>query len=98
MFRRLDDIQGMPVRFSMDGVAIEGREGDTVAAALLVAGRLICRTTPISGETRGPFCMMGGCFECLVTIDGLGNQQACLVPLRAGMRVETQHGRREIGR
>lgn len=97
MFRRLDE-EGRPLRFIMDGVEIEGREGDTVAAALLAAGRVTCRTTPVSGAARGPFCMMGACFECLVTIDGVGNRQACLVPLRAGMYVETQRGGREIGR
>jgi hypothetical protein len=31
--------------------------------------------------------MMGVCFDCLVTIDGVGNRQACLIPVRAGMRV-----------
>jgi predicted molibdopterin-dependent oxidoreductase YjgC len=36
------------------------------------------------------------CFECLVTIDGVGNRQACLIPVRAGMRVETQQGARDI--
>ena len=32
---------------------------------------------------------MGVCFDCLVTIDGVGNRQGCLVPVREGMRVET---------
>jgi sarcosine oxidase subunit alpha len=41
---------------------------------------------------------MGVCFECLVTIDGMGNRQGCLTPVRAGMRVEIQKGKREIGR
>ena len=36
--------------------------------------------------------MMGVCFDCLVTIDGVGNRQGCLVPVREGMRVETQTG------
>jgi predicted molibdopterin-dependent oxidoreductase YjgC len=40
--------------------------------------------------------MMGVCFECLVTIDGVGNRQACLIPVRPGMRVETQSGARAI--
>jgi sarcosine oxidase subunit alpha len=42
--------------------------------------------------------MMGVCFECLVTVDGMGSRQACLVPVRAGMVVETQHGARGFGR
>jgi sarcosine oxidase subunit alpha len=36
--------------------------------------------------------MMGVCFECLVRIDGVGNRQGCLVPVREGMKVETQKG------
>jgi D-hydroxyproline dehydrogenase subunit gamma len=50
----------------------------------------------VSGARRAPYCMMGVCFECLVTIDGVGNRQACLIPARAGMRVETQTGARAI--
>ena len=64
--------------------------GDTVAAALLAAGIDHCRTTPVSGAPRAPYCMMGVCFDCLVTIDGVGNRQGCLVPVREGMEVETQ--------
>jgi sarcosine oxidase subunit alpha len=41
---------------------------------------------------------MGVCFDCLVTIDGVGSRQACLVPVREGMSVETQQGKREAGR
>jgi predicted molibdopterin-dependent oxidoreductase YjgC len=41
---------------------------------------------------------MGVCFDCLVTIDGVGNRQGCLVRLAEGMAVEIQRGRREIGR
>jgi len=39
---------------------------------------------------------MGVCFECLVTIDGVGNRQACLIPVRDGMQIETQEGARAI--
>ena len=42
--------------------------------------------------------MMGVCFDCLVTIDGVGNRQGCLVRVREGMRIETQQGKREAGR
>ena len=68
-----------------------------VAAALLAAGFEHCRTTPVSGAPRAPYCMMGVCFECLVTIDGVGNRQGCLVPVREGMRVELQRGKRDPG-
>jgi len=70
--------------------------GDTVAAALLVAGIDHCRTTPISGAKRAPYCMMGVCFECLMEIDGIGNRQACLTPVVAGMQVRRQRGARGV--
>ncbi len=99
MFRRLPDAApARPVPFSLDGEAVSGREGDTVAAALLALGRRSFRRTAVSGAERGPWCLMGVCHDCLVTVDGVGNAQACLMPLRAGMAVETQEGRREVGR
>jgi predicted molibdopterin-dependent oxidoreductase YjgC len=84
-----------PVGFTFDGRAMTARAGDTVAAALLANGVQACRQTPVSGADRGPYCMMGVCFDCLVVIDGVGNRQGCLVPLSEGMRIETQAGRRQ---
>jgi predicted molibdopterin-dependent oxidoreductase YjgC len=98
MFQRLRDVAGDSVVMTIDGRRVEVRSGDTVAAALFAAGLDHCRTTPISGSKRAPYCMMGVCFECLVTIDGVGNRQGCLVPVRAGMVVETQRGKRDVAR
>ncbi|PZN98160.1 MAG: (2Fe-2S)-binding protein [Hyphomicrobiales bacterium] len=95
MFRPIADIKpGPSLGFTFDGSPMTARAGDTVAAALLANGIQACRQTPVSGAARGPYCMMGVCFDCLVVIDGVGNRQGCLVPLREGMRIETQAGRR----
>lgn len=94
MFRRLPDAGGPPVAFTFDGLPLHGRAGDSVAAALLAAGHGTCRETPVSGAARGPYCLMGTCFECLVEIDGIASRQACMTPLCAGMRVARQRGRR----
>jgi predicted molibdopterin-dependent oxidoreductase YjgC len=96
MFRRLPDAGGERVPFTIDGRPASARAGDTVAAALLANGVEVCRTTPVSGAPRAPYCMMGVCFECLVTVDGVGNRQGCLVLVEAGMRVETQKGARSV--
>src|SRR5678816_2490993 len=40
-----------------------------------------------AGELRGPFCGMGACFDCRVTVDGRPNQRACLTKVDAGMEV-----------
>ena len=97
MFRRLDD-KGATLLLKVDGREIRARDGDTMAAALLAAGIKHIRTTPVSGKPRAPYCLMGVCFDCLVTIDGVGSRQACLVPVHEGMAVETQQGKREAGR
>ena len=98
MFKRLPDAAGDSVEIVVEGKPVKARRGDTVAAALFAAGVLACRTTAVSGAPRGPYCMMGVCFDCLVTIDGIGNRQACLVHVRDGMVIERQQGKRELGR
>jgi hypothetical protein len=100
MFRRLPDELLAPapaVNILIDGRPFAARAGDSVAAALLASGRLACRTAPLSGGARGPFCLMGVCFDCLMIIDGRANQQGCLVAVAEGMEVETQRGARDSG-
>ena len=97
MFARLPESGAKTVSLTIEGKRVEARPGDTVAAAVLAAGFEHCRTTPMSGAPRAPYCMMGVCFECLVTIDGVGNRQGCLVAVREGMRVELQRGKRDPG-
>jgi D-hydroxyproline dehydrogenase subunit gamma len=96
MFRRLPDSAAADLPVTIDGEPYTARTGDTVAAALFASGRLACRTTPVSGAPRGPYCMMGVCFDCLVVVDGQPNQQGCLIPVVAGMRIETQAGARGV--
>jgi D-hydroxyproline dehydrogenase subunit gamma len=98
MFRRLQPEGGESVTLFVDGEPCRARANDSVAAALLASGLDHCRTTVVSGAPRAPYCMTGVCFDCLVTIDGTGNRQACLVRVREGMRVEIQRGKRELGR
>jgi predicted molibdopterin-dependent oxidoreductase YjgC len=98
MYRRLPDAAAAPaVAITIDGRPFAACAGDTVAAALLAAGVDACRTTPVSGAARGPYCLMGVCFDCLAVIDGRPNQQACLVTVREGMRVEHQEGPAMLG-
>ena len=98
MFRRLPDADHATIEVTIDGRSARVRAGDTVAAALLSAGVLASRVADVSGAPRAPYCMMGVCFDCLVTVDGVGNRQGCLVPVKPGMRIETQYGKREAGR
>lgn len=72
----------------VDGQALPARHGQTVAAVMIAAGRQIFRWTA-SGAPRGVFCGMGVCFDCIVTIDGMPDQRACVTPALPGMRVDT---------
>jgi predicted molibdopterin-dependent oxidoreductase YjgC len=96
MFRRLREAQDGRIRVTIDGAPADARAGDSVAAAMQAAGLDHCRTTAVSGEKRAPHCTMAVCFDCLVTVDGIGNRRGCLVEVRDGMRIDTQRGRREI--
>lgn len=87
MFERLQ-AAGAPVRFRFNGKEITAQPGDTVAAALLAADVRIFRSTPVSGAARGPFCMMGACFDCLVEIGG-ETVQACMTPVSPGLEVRS---------
>ena len=96
MLRRVFEDAGQRVRVTIDGKPVTARAGDSVAAAMLSCGILSCRTTPVSGQQRAPYCMMGVCFECLVTIDDVHNRQGCLIEVSEAMRIETQLGRRAV--
>jgi predicted molibdopterin-dependent oxidoreductase YjgC len=97
MFKTLPDAGVDTVNVVINGAAFRAPAGCTVAAALLLAGETFTRKTPVSNSPRAPYCMMGVCFECLVEIDGVPNQQGCLVPVAEGMRIDRQHGSPEVG-
>lgn len=96
MFRRLHESR-LTVRLLVDGMPVTAAEGDSVAAALLLAGKPVFRHSVVGGAPRGPYCGMGVCFDCLVTVDGAANRQACLTPVREGMQVTTGGGAPVMG-
>ena len=89
MFRDVQGKRGAVIGFEFESQPVEAPAGITVAAALLAGGHLAFRNAG-AGDRRGPFCMMGTCFECLVEIDGKPNQQACQTVIRAGMKIRRQ--------
>ncbi|MFM0172220.1 (2Fe-2S)-binding protein [Paraburkholderia sediminicola] len=99
LFKPLPGAQGaaathIAIWFNDQPLSVPG--GCSVAAALLGAGISRFRATPVSGAARAPFCMMGACFECLVEIDGMPSRQACMVEVKAGMRIRSQEGARDL--
>ncbi|TCM63849.1 2Fe-2S iron-sulfur cluster protein [Acinetobacter calcoaceticus] len=62
-------------------------EGTTVAAALTLAQQCNSRLS-VTGQVREPFCGMGVCQECRVSIDGK-RVLSCQTLCRQGMKVES---------
>ena len=92
MFKKLHDDGAGQVAVTIDGRQVRVAAGETVAAAALIHGLLPFRTSAVSGVPRGPYCMMGACFDCLVEIDGVANRQACQVRVAEGMAIRRQDG------
>jgi hypothetical protein len=94
MFRTRADARPATVEVMVEGAAVRVPEGASAAAAMLLAGHAAFRETAVTGSKRGPFCLMGVCFDCLAEIDGIANRQACMVTVAPGMRIARQHGAR----
>ncbi|MAY63518.1 MAG: (2Fe-2S)-binding protein [Rhizobiales bacterium] len=79
---------GETVSLLIDGKRTDAPVGVSVSALLLREGR--GSRVHVKGGDRAPYCMMGVCFECLVTINGERNRQGCLVTVAEGMEIEVQ--------
>ena len=86
-----------PQSFEFDGRAIPFRAGQTVGGALTAVGVRAWRTTRRAGRPRGLFCGIGICYDCLITVNGVPGQRACLVPARAGDVLTSTDPSRPVG-
>lgn len=78
------------VTFSFNGETFKGVEGQSIAAALMATGVRELRKTRFNEEPRLIFCGIGICFDCVVVINGVANQRACLVEITDGAKIESQ--------
>lgn len=72
----------------INGHNVPAFEGEPLHAVLLAAGFRQLRTSVSESEPRGFLCGMGVCYECLVTIDDIPEQRACVTEVYDGMKVE----------
>ncbi len=88
--RRLErDTKRPPaVVIEIDGEQLEAFPGESLATAILASGRRVFRRTQ-GGSPRAPFCNMGVCFDCVVTVDGVTTLRSCMIAVRPGMKVAT---------
>lgn len=84
------------VTIEVDGQPIRARPEICLALALMEAGIVPLRRTPVSGAPRSPLCLMGVCFECLCEVAGQQNVQSCMIGVTDGMRVRLATGARRM--
>jgi aerobic-type carbon monoxide dehydrogenase small subunit (CoxS/CutS family) len=77
------------ISFHFNGEKFTGTAGQSVAAALIATGQRELRKTRFGEEPRSIFCGIGICFDCVVTINGVANQRACLIEISSDMKVES---------
>ena len=87
--RIMKGARGPKFEFELDDERCNAYQGETIATALIGAGKRTFRLSPKEKKPRGLYCGMGVCFECLVTVDGIPNVRACMTPVKPGMKVET---------
>jgi D-hydroxyproline dehydrogenase subunit gamma len=76
------------VTIHVNGEPVSVPAGTIVAAAVALAGVDRFRAS-VHGQSRGPLCGMGVCFECRVTINGQPHCRSCLTVCESGMEVRT---------
>ncbi|CBG89285.1 (2Fe-2S)-binding protein [Citrobacter rodentium] len=78
------------LKVTIDGQTCEVPVGISIAAALALSGYGVTRRS-VSGERRAPFCGMGICQECRVTVNGR-RVLACQTECQPEMVIErSQH-------
>ena len=61
------------MKIIFNGEHIDCIEGQSISGAIMQAGK------------KSFFCGIGACFACVVTVDGIPNQRACLIEVVDGM-------------
>jgi predicted molibdopterin-dependent oxidoreductase YjgC len=77
-----------PIAFTLDGVACEGRSGDSILTAVLERQELV-RISEFTHAPRAGFCQMGACQDCWVALEDGTRLRACTTQLKPGMRIVT---------
>ena len=81
--------RGKQITITVDGKSIAAYEGEILHGTLTAAGIQILGSTMKRHQPRGVLCGMGICYQCLVRINGIPDQRACMTPVEDGMVIET---------
>lgn len=84
-----------PLSLRLNDTEIQAYEGETLATIILLSDDPSCSLDK-AGNPRGPFCNMGVCYDCLVTVieDHALNKplklRACMTIVKPDIQVYTR--------
>ena len=87
-----EEQMGKKVQITVDDKMIDAYEGEMIASALTAAGVKTFRYTSKKHESRGIFCAIGRCTDCVMVVNGRPNVRTCITPVTEGMKIKTQEG------
>lgn len=91
---RISSVQrGSKITLLVNGRKVLAYKGESVHVALTSAGIRNFRTSQ-TGRPRGVFCGMGICYECLVTINNIPGQRACMTLAEDEMEIITENNKK----
>lgn len=90
MIKRLKSIKrGDLFLIQVDGEFLTAYQGETVAIVILSSGKKAIRRTFINKKTRGYYCGMGLCHDCLVKLENGTRVRACQTFAEPSMKITT---------
>ncbi len=84
-------LESTPVTITVDGAALTGITGQSIAGIVMASDQLELRRTAQHDRPRGVFCGIGVCFDCIVVVNGIQDVRACQRKAREGDVVSTHH-------
>lgn len=88
LFHRVIARTGPAIPFTIDGEAVEAREGDLLLGAILLH-RTHLRRFEFADAPRAGYCLMGACQDCWVSLADGRRLRACTTLIEPGMAVVT---------
>ena len=89
------EINSKKINFSFNGKEYEAYENETIVSALVrndIKGFRIDK----ENQERGPYCNIGFCNECLVSVNDTPTVKACITKLREGDKILKHQYRPEL--
>ena len=78
------------ISFIFEGRQVKGKQGDTIASALVNLDVDVFSYSIKLHRPRGYYCAIGNCASCKMKVNGKPNVKTCITKLEPDMVVERQ--------